>query len=348
MNSFFLQDIEKITDDKKILWSEFKDTTVLITGSTGLIGKTICHALSNASNKYNLNISIIAVGRNKKKLELLKTEDMVDKIVEWDILNKCPDDLIVNTVDYIIHCAAITQSEKMILSPVDVIDVSVLGTKNVLDVAFKTKCNTFIYLSSMEIYGQTNLIEVREDDIGFLDLTNVRSCYPESKRLCENLCISYMKQYGLPIKIARLAQTFGAGTPKNDTRVFAQFARSAIEQKDIILHTDGSSRGNYCYLSETVAGILYILLEGSNGEIYNVVNPSASCTILEMAKTVANDICHNSILVRFNINDDTSKKYAAKTNYRLNSDKLSSLGWKAEIGLKEMYERLIADWREIY
>ena len=95
----------------------------------------------------------------------------------------------------------------------------------------------------------------------------VRSNYPESKRLCENMCVAYMREYGVKVKIARLAakrlaQEFLPG----ENRVFAQFAKSVISGRDIVLHTRGLSEGNYCYTRDCVLGLFIILLYGENGE----------------------------------------------------------------------------------
>lgn len=336
------ENINGIINDENINWDKLNDSTILITGATGLIGSFLYSTLSTANNKKNLNIKIISLGRNKEKLNQLDGEySFCVDLRDSDCCKNLPD-----KVDYIFHCAAVTKSSEMISDPVGVITSSVYGTENMLKYAVRCNCKEFVYLSSMEIYGRTDLSEVKESDLGYIDLSNVRSCYPESKRICENLCISYMKQYHVPVKIARLAQTFGAGTPIDDTRVFAQFARSAMEHKDIILHTDGSSRGNYCYLAETVLGLFYILLKGQKGEIYNIANTEASCTIREMAEIVAKEISGKINVI---IEDDDKLKsamYASKTAYRLNSDKLKALGWESHIGIKEMYERMIQDWRE--
>ena len=115
----------------------------------------------------------------------------------------------------------------------------------------------------MEVYGQPEKSEVTEKDLGYIDLMNPRSSYPESKRFSESLCTAYYNQYGVAVKIARLARTFGGGVSKDDTRVFAQFGRSAMNYEDIILHTTGSSVGNYCDISDAIRGLFTILHEGT-------------------------------------------------------------------------------------
>ncbi len=74
--------------------------------------------------------------------------------------------------------------------------------------------------------------------------------------MCENMCVAYAKQYDLPVSIARLSQTFGAGILQTENRVFAQFARSAIRGEKIVLHTLGKSEGNYCYTRDTVKALI--------------------------------------------------------------------------------------------
>lgn len=146
--------------------------------------------------------------------------------------------------------------------------------------ARKKKATTFLYISSMEVYGDMGGdVWATEDKFGFINPLSVRSDYPESKRMCENMCIAYSAEYGVNVKIARLAQTFGPGILPWEKRVFAQFAQAVIDEKDIILHTKGESEENYCYLADMAVGIFTILLRGENKNAYNVVNEQTHCTI---------------------------------------------------------------------
>lgn len=117
--------------------------------------------------------------------------------------------------------------------------------------------------------------------------------------MAENICYSYFREYGVPVKIARLAQTFGRGVRDSDKRVFAQFARAVRANRDIVLHTAGQSMGNYCGINDTVTGILTILMQGQDGEAYNVVNEENTMTILQMAGVVADGIDGGPIGIRF-------------------------------------------------
>ena len=339
-------DIYDAISDTGIPWHELSGSTVLVTGATGLLGSAIVRTLSAANDKHALRMRLIGHGRNSGKGDELANSHGME-FVRGDIREPPPISGIAETIDYIFHCAATTASADMAAKPDDVMTIAADGTKNILDLALEKRCRSLVYLSSMEVYGQTGLREVSESDLGYLDLSNPRSSYPESKRYCETLCAAYAARHGLPIKIARLSQTFGAGTPKDDRRVFAQFASSAIDMRDIELHTEGKSRGNYCYISDTVRALLTILLKGANGEAYNIANPEASATIREMAELVANKICGGKICVTVNIPQDINKLgYAPDTGFVMNANKLKALGWVPKYGLEEMYRRMIADWQE--
>ena len=115
----------------------------------------------------------------------------------------------------------------------------------------------------MEVYGSPkNEDLLSEEDLGYLNPLNVRNCYPESKRMSESLVASYAREYGIRSMSIRLAQTFGPGVEYGDKRVFAEFARCAMEKKDIVLLTDGKSKRCYLYTMDAVSAILTVLLKG--------------------------------------------------------------------------------------
>nr|MCR5545287.1 NAD-dependent epimerase/dehydratase family protein [Lachnospiraceae bacterium] len=251
-------------------------------------------------------------------------------------------------VDYIIHGAAITTSKVMVERPVETIFASIDGTKHVLEFAKEKKVKSVVYLSSMEMYGSFSSCDspVKEDELGFIDIKNVRSNYPMTKRMCENMCVAYLSQYDVPVKIARLAQTFGPGILPGENRVFAQFARSAMKGEDIVLHTKGLSEGNYCYSGDAIYGILLILLSGVNGESYNVCNEKTHTTICDMAKMVCEKFSDGKSSLVFDIPKENTFGYAADTHLRLSSEKLRSLGWEPKVDLEEAYHRLILSMKE--
>ena len=349
MSSLLREDISEILSYNSIPWNELQNSTVLVTGATGLIGSALIHTLAAARVEFGIALNIIAHGRNMDKGEALSKECEVE-FISSEIREPAFVEHIlgfIEKLDYVIHCTAITRSADIVSKPVDVVSTSVDGTRNILELARRLHCKSLVYLSSMEIYGQINSAEVSEGDLGYLDLSNPRSSYPESKRLCEAMCVAYATQYDLPVKIARLAQTFGAGTSFDDSRVFAQFARSVVAGRNIVLHTEGKSKGNYCYTADTIRGLLTILLKGKSGEAYNIANPDASMSIREMAELVAG-ASHNNIVDVVTIPPKNIRElgYAPETSYVLRADKLKALGWIPKYGLLEMYQRMIADWMD--
>lgn len=335
-NKFWQKDIESIANEKII--DSFKNASILITGATGLIGKELVLSFLCANRIKNLNIKIIALVRNIEKAKKIFKNIINDK--NFEIINQditTPIDYN-KKLDYIIHCANTTSSKEIIEKPVTTIETIYSGTKNILELAKKNKIKSLIYISSLEIYGiiQKNKM-INENDFGYIDLSNPRSSYPEAKRIAENLCCSYAHEYNLDIKIARLTQTFGAGISPEDNRVFAQFAKNAVAKKDIILHTKGETIRNYCYLTDAILAILYILILGKKAENYNVANKNTKISIADMAKLIAK-MC--STKIEFEINNN-NYGYNPTIKACLNPKKLESLGWKPKINLNEMFTRLI-------
>lgn len=224
----FEEDLKRIAQELKEL--ELKNKTFFITGATGLVGSVLVKALAYANYHYDLKNRIVAQVRNPQK-----AEKVFDGYAD---ITYCVGDVrdtisYSGDVDYVIHAASETKSRNMIDFPVETLWTALSGAKNLLDFAYKKKIEKMIFLSSMEAFGTVDGDQrTPEERLGYIDLRKVRSCYPESKRMIENMCVCYSSEYGVPVTIARLAQTFGAGVSSEDTRVFAQFAHSAMTGED--------------------------------------------------------------------------------------------------------------------
>ena len=237
-----------------------------------------------------------------------------------------------------IHCAAPTNGDYMSEHPVETYLFLIESTKSALDYCRNADCKGMVYLSSIECNGiLTDDKAADEKRIGFIDRHSVRSSYPLGKLSAEYLCYCYAGEYKVPAKVARLTQTFGAGISKDDKRVFAQFARSALQGRDIVLHTSGSSAKPYCYITDAVSAIIFILLRGVAGEVYNVATPGSYVTILELAHLFRKKVNPNIQVVTQLLENNN---YAPETTVNLNPQKLLSLGWKPEYNLEEMIVRL--------
>ncbi len=326
--------------DRGLPFDKYRNKTFMITGATGLIGSLLVKSLLFLNKSENLNLKVVAVVRNQEKARIVY-KDYEGSALYFTRVNFGVEPVIYNEgVDYIVHCASVTTSKLMISQPVETIITAVNGTEDILRFA-KEKKASIIYISSMEVYGQIDTGDkVKETQLGYIDLFNPRSCYPESKRMCEILCTAYASEYDLDVKMARLAQTFGVGIMPEENRVFAQFARSVINREDIVLHTDGSSEGNYVYTIDAIAAILLLLTEGVAGEAYNISNEECHMTIKDMALLVKDKIANNEINVVIDHPND-NMGYAPDVKLFLDSSKIMKLGWKAEIDLEEAYKRMI-------
>lgn len=323
------------------LFGPFRDKTVVVTGATGLIGSLACKALLLADGRLGLGCDVVAVVRDQEKAECIlgayaplgDLRYIVADLVEGRVLG-------VVGADYVLHAASITKSKVMVERPVDVIGISLRGTKTMLDLARETGAR-MVYLSSMEVYGDMpEGVVSDESQLGWIDLISPRTSYPESKRMCECLCAAYASQYGTRVCSARLAQTFGAGVLPGEGRAFMQFARAAMRGDDVVLRTPGLSEGNYVNSIDCVAALLILLVRGGAGQAYNVANEASHGTIREVAQLACDVLGDRHSHVIIDVDQSNSAGYAPDVHLRLSSAKLRSLGWEPRVSLADSFRQL--------
>ena len=340
------EDIEILANRADLL-APFAGKNILITGATGLIGGMILNVFRSFEEKNKTGLRVFALVRNLNKAKNMfgDTNDNL-RFIQGDVNDPIKID---EHVDYIVHTASVTSSKLFVEKPVETITTLINGTKNVLELAKEKNCNKVVQLSSLEVYGTPNIADkIAEDYVGYIDFTAIRSSYSEGKRMTECLCNSYFSEYGVPVVTARLTQTFGPGVKYDDGRVFAQFARSVIEGNNIGLNTAGKTLRNYCYIRDAVSAIFLLLAKGIPGEVYNVANKETGITIADMARMVCDEpeLGNGRISVVFNNPSSIGKfGYNPEMRIELDTTKLESLGWKAEVGLVDMYKRLIHDMK---
>ncbi len=264
LSDILRKDFDELLNMPSINWNALQNKTLLITGASGLIGSNLVNFILYANTKKKSNIKIIAVVRNIEKAlaKYISQDNLIFITSNVQDLKE-----IECEVDYIIHAANPTSSKFFVENPVETINTAIVGTKNLLEIAKNKKIKSFVFLSSMEVYGNPKKGKIiKEDYVAGFDPNVTRNCYPMSKKLCESLCQAYFSEYNVPTKVVRLTQTFGPGVEYNDGRIFAEFMRCVIEKRDIVLKTKGETERCYLYTIDAVSAILTVMLSGKDGE----------------------------------------------------------------------------------
>lgn len=301
-----------------------KSRSFLITGATGMIGMCLIDALMYY-NHQGADIHIYAVGRNweKAKYRLGEyEEDAHFHFIEQDVRQPFPQDI---KVDVVIPLASNTHPLAYSQYPIETIEINVKGAEHALAKALECDA-TVVYPSSVEVYGNASGGDIfTEDYTGNLNLANARSCYPESKRLSEALCYSYMTERDAKVKIARLSRVFGPTMLASDTKASSQFILKALAGEDIVLKSKGEQFFSYTYVADVVKAMLYILLHGEFGLAYNVSNKECNVKLRDFAGACAHWAGKDVV---FDLPSDVEQKgYSVAMRAILDNTRLLSIGY---------------------
>jgi len=334
------EDLRKIVN-QNIQFEKFKNQNVLITGATGQMASYYMYTLMYLNDTLNYNIKIFALVRSKEKLEniteYLKRKDIVP--LEQDVCEKIN---IRENIDYVIHMASSANPKTITTNPVSIIMANVIGTMNVLELARESKAKV-IFTSTREVYGKVEegKEEILEEDVGVLDSLELRSCYPESKRMAENLLVSYAYQYNINYQIARIAHVYGPEMIiKNDGRIMSDLISNVVNGENITLKSRGESKRAFCYIIDAITALMRVTLSDKENQVYNIANETEEVSIRELAYSLKKWYKYKDIEVVFNLQANNNE-YVKFKRTKLNTRKLENIGWKPTINLEEGVKRTV-------
>ncbi|MFH0889596.1 MAG: GDP-mannose 4,6-dehydratase [Candidatus Aenigmatarchaeota archaeon] len=336
------RDIDEIKTSLKPFWKNIEGQRFLITGGAGFLGSWMCDALlsmgghvtcvDNMASGFPKNIEHL---KDNKNFRLLRAD-----ITTFETNEK---------FDYVIHMASVASPPLYQKIPIETLDAGVIGTKRMLELAVSSK--GFLFTSTSEVYGNPpdNMVPTPETYYGYVNSYGPRSMYDESKRCAEAYCYSYWKQKNVPVRIARIFNTYGprldAKSPGGYGRALVKFVYQALRNEPISMYGDGSQTRSFCYVTDQIAGLVKLLLTPDiDGDVVNIGNES-EITIAELIGKVLKTTNSSSKIVHsepaYDLKDDPRRR-------RPDTKKAKKLlGWTPTISLDEGLKRT-AEWmREV-
>lgn len=343
-----MEEDRRVIASASLDWHSFSGKTVLISGANGFLPAYMVETLLYLNEKSEQEpVKVIALVRNIDRgwarfAHYSGRSDL--RFITQDVSFPVK---VQEPLDYIIHAASQASPKYYGIDPVGTLSANILGTFNLLELAREKKIEGFLFFSSGEVYGEVSEknIPTPETGYGYVDPINVRSCYAESKRMGENMCVSWFHQYKVPTKIVRPFHTYGPGMRLDDGRVFADFVSNVVSGTNIEMHSDGSATRAFCYLTDATVGFFKVLLNGDNGDAYNVGNSNGEISIRDLAYLLISLFPEKGIDVVMK-NDMNQVGYLKSKITRNCPDinKILKLGWEPKINLQEGFKRTIQSY----
>lgn len=334
-------------------WDMLKGKSVAITGGTGMIGSFLVDVLMYRNLNCKQNVDIYVFGRDEAKAKKRFGEyskSVYYNFVKQDINEPICGEVggaLIKHIDYVIHGASNTHPVAYASDPIGTISANVIGLNNLLLWASKLNCERFVFLSTVEIYGENkgDTDKFAEDYLGYIDCNTMRAGYPESKRTGEALCQAYIKQMNMDIVIPRLSRVYGPTMLASDTKALSQFILKGVNKEDIVLKSEGTQEFSYCYVADAVSGILKLMFDGLCGGAYNVASDDSDIMLKDLAGLIAN---YSGKKVVFELPDAVEiAGYSKATKATLDINKIKGLGWKSYFGIEKGLQHTIDVLSEI-
>lgn len=340
------EDIQNILK-APLAWERFAGKRVLVTGAAGFLGGYFVElflALTAAGGGPKETVGLV---RNMARARVRFAHHLMRPdftLVTADVAEPLP---VEGRFDVIVHAASFASPKYYFTDPVGVLKPNAIGTFRLLERAKADKCGAFLFLSTSEVYGHAADTLLKEDNFGVLDPADLRSCYAESKRIGETMCVAAHHQYKVPAFIARPFHTYGPGLKPDDGRVFADFIADIAARRDLVVKSEGTARRAFCYVSDAMAGFFTLLLKGEPARPYNVGNEDAELSVRELAESLVAAFPERGLKVVLDASQ-AAPAYARSAVSRvcLDCTALRALGWAPAVGVAEGFKRTIASIEE--
>jgi UDP-glucuronate decarboxylase len=284
VHTYLKEDIREIVGGLGSIIKEFADSTILLTGASGFLGKYFMAVFAEVKNQFpSSRLRVVAIDNyTTSNSDQISRKDLGD-YVEWIYADAKIAAALPDKFDYIIHAAGIASPQHYRARPLETIYVAIDVTRDLLEKA-RVDNARFLFFSSSEIYGDpiASKVPTREDYRGNVSTRGPRACYDESKRLGETLCWVYSENFNVHASVVRPFNVYGPGMMPTDYRVLPNFAWSVANDKEIFVYGDGTQTRTFCYITDAIVGFLKVLVSSKDPDVYNVGNPSPEISINDL------------------------------------------------------------------
>lgn len=328
IDQIILEDIERIRHSLRK--KDFEKKRVLVTGGAGFIGSWICDVLMSFDAEVAC-LDNLSTGKM----------DYIDHLVDKPKFRFFNEDVCTfksdERYDLIFHLASHASPEEYQQNPIETLRTNSLGSQNIAELARRLDA-TVLFTSTSEVYGDAQVIPTPETYWGNVNPVGPRSCYFEGKRFAESLFMTYHKQYGLDVKIARIFNSYGPRLREDGLygRAVSRFIMQALANRPITVYGDGKQTRSFCYATDTVSGLMSLTAcEEACGKVVNIGN-SEEITILELAQRIKKLTGSQSPLTFHPLPEDDPQRRCPDISL---AKRL--LGWEPKVSLKEGLERTV-------